>query len=102
MTLSLTPKHPYLAESVMAPNAVVSPLYRWTAFQLTDGSELDGLVGNETSDDLEVLTPSTQRRKVRKEDIVSRELQNRSPMPEGLINTPDELRDLLAYLTSLR
>jgi putative heme-binding domain-containing protein len=93
---------PYLAESVVAPNAVVLPEYRWTSFKLKNGDETDGLVTAETADAVEVLLPSAARQFVKKEDIVSRELQNHSPMPEGLIRTPEELRDLLAFLGSLR
>ncbi|HWD20032.1 MAG TPA: hypothetical protein VHB20_12215 [Verrucomicrobiae bacterium] len=93
---------PYLAESVMAPNAVVSPLFRWTALQLTGGEEINGLVVNETSEELTLLLPSTERRVIRQDQVESRQVQNRSPMPEGLINTPADLRDLLAFLTSLR
>jgi len=37
---------------------------------------------------------------VRKGDIAKREIQDRSPMPEGMIQTPAELRDLLAFLLS--
>jgi len=36
-------------------------------------------------------------RAVRKGDIAKREIQDRSPMPEGMIQTPAELRDLLAF-----
>jgi putative heme-binding domain-containing protein len=93
---------PYLAESVIAPNAVVLPEYRWTSFKLKNGDEIDGLVTGETSDMVEVLLPSAARQLVKKEEMVSRQLQNRSPMPEGLIRTPDELRDLLAFLGSLK
>jgi len=92
----------YLAESVMAPNAYVNPLYRWTAIRLTDNAEIDGLVVAESPDDLELLLPSAQRQTVRKRDIATRQLQNHSPMPEGLITTPEELRDLLSFLTKLR
>jgi putative heme-binding domain-containing protein len=92
----------YMAESVMAPNAVVLPEYRWTAFKLKDGDEVDGLVTSESPETVEVLMPSAMRRLVKKEDIVTRQLQNHSPMPEGLIRTPAELRDLLAFLGSLK
>jgi len=92
----------YMAESVMAPNAVVLPEYRWTAFKLKDGDEVDGLVTSESAEMVEVLLPSAARRTVKKEDIAVRQLQNHSPMPEGLIQTPGELRDLLAFLGSLK
>ena len=37
-----------------------------------------------------------------KDSIAKREMQDRSPMPEGLIATSDDLRDLLAYLVGLK
>jgi hypothetical protein len=44
-----------------------------------------------------VLLPSTVRRTIKKSLIATRELQNRSPMPEGLVKTPSELGDVLAF-----
>src|SRR5665213_594241 len=93
---------PYLAESVMVPNTVVLPLYRWTSLKLKSGEEVDGLLTAETGESVELLLPSATRRTVSKEEIVSRQLQNHSPMPEGLITTPGELRDLLSFLKNLR
>jgi len=39
---------------------------------------------------------------IKQADIAKRELQDRSPMPEGLITTPAQLRDLLFYLLTLK
>ena len=86
----------------MVPNAVVLPLYRWTSLKLKSGEEVDGLLTAETRESVELLLPSATRRTVAKEEIVSRHLQNHSPMPEGLITTPGELRDLLSFLKTLR
>ena len=49
---------------------------------------------------IDLLLPSAIHRTVRKNAIANREIQDRSPMPEGLIQTPAELRDLLAFLLS--
>jgi len=38
------------------------------------------------------------RQEVVKSEIEARKLQNASPMPSGLVKTPAELADLLAYL----
>ena len=88
----------YLVESVMTPNKTVAPMFRWTLVRLKDEQEIAGLVTGETGDTLELLLPAGVRRVLKKNEMASRELQDRSPMPEGLIQTPAELRDLLAFL----
>jgi putative heme-binding domain-containing protein len=89
---------PYLVESVLLPSKQVSPVFRSTAIVTKDGQQFHGLVVGETADKLELLLPDTKRREVAKSDIDQRELQNLSPMPQGVVKTPAELRDLLAYL----
>ena len=93
---------PYLVESVITPNKVVSPIFKWTLLTKKDGISIAGLITSETGAQLEVLLPSGVSQTLKKDDIAKRELQDRSPMPEGLIQNPDELRDLLAYLMSLK
>ncbi len=90
----------YLVESVMTPNKTVAPMFRWTFIRLKNDEEFAGLVTGETADDLDLLLPSAIHRVVKKSEVARREIQNRSPMPEGLIQTPAELRDLLAFLIS--
>ena len=91
---------PYLVESVMTPNKTVAPMFRWTLVRLKNDEAVAGLVTGETGDAIDLLLPAGVHRALRKTDIVSREIQDRSPMPEGLIQTPAELRDLLAFLLS--
>jgi putative heme-binding domain-containing protein len=93
---------PYLVESVITPNKTVSPIFKWTMVTKTDGSAIAGLITSETAAELELLLPAGIRQNIRIKDIAKRELQDRSPMPEGLIQTPDDLRDLLSYLLSLK
>jgi len=90
----------YLAESILVPNKVVAPAFRWTALTLSDDDDIAGLVVGETSTKLELLLANGTRRAIDKQKITSRQIQDRSPMPEGLVRTPDELNDLLAYLMS--
>lgn len=92
----------YLVESVMTPNKTVAPMFRWTFVRLKDDEEFAGLVTGETAEEIDLLLPSAIHRVVKKSEIAKREIQNRSPMPEGLIQTPAELRDLLAFLVSQR
>ena len=66
------------------------------------GDSVAGLITSETGDEIELLLPTGIRQTIKKSDIAKRELQDRSPMPEGLITTPAELRDLLSYLMTLK
>ena len=93
---------PFLVESVITPNKTVSPIFKWTMVTKTDGSAMAGLITSETASELELLLPAGIRQSIRTKDIAKREPQDRSPMPEGLIQTPDDLRDLLSFLTELR
>jgi putative heme-binding domain-containing protein len=88
----------YIVESVITPNKVVAPLFRWTLAKLKNGEIVTGLITSETGSEVEFLLPAGIRRTVKKADITSRELQERSPMPEGLIQNPAELRDLVSFL----
>jgi putative heme-binding domain-containing protein len=90
----------YLVESVITPNKTVAPMFRWTLLRFNDDEEVAGLVTGETSDEIDLLLPNGIHRAVRKSAITKREIQERSPMPEGLVQTPAELRDLLAFLLS--
>jgi putative heme-binding domain-containing protein len=89
---------PYLVESVLAPSRTVSPVFRATSFVLRDGKTLSGLVLSETSQKIDLLLPDATRRTLAASDVEQRKTQNTSPMPAGLVKTPDELRDLLAFL----
>ena len=84
----------------ITPNKTVAPMFRWTLVHLKDDEEIAGLVTGETSDEIDLLLPNGIHRAVRKSGITKREIQERSPMPEGLVQTPAELRDLLAFLLS--
>jgi putative heme-binding domain-containing protein len=93
---------PYLVESVITPNKTVSPIFKWTMVTEKSGDSSAGLITSETGDEIELLLPTGIRETIKKADIATRELQDRSPMPEGLITTPAELRDLLSYLMTLK
>ena len=91
---------PYVVESVLLPSKQVADAFRSTTLTTTDGRVLHGLVVNETADALELLQPDATRKVVDKKDIEDRKLSALSPMPAGLVKTPEELTDLLAYLLS--
>jgi putative heme-binding domain-containing protein len=91
---------PNVVASVLLPKKEVSPVFRATLLVTKQGATLTGLVVSETREKLELLLPDTTRKTLLKSDVEQRTLQNLSPMPVGLIKTPAELRDLLAYLLS--
>ena len=88
----------YLAESVLEPGKVVAPLFRATTVVTTDGRSVTGLVSGETAETVELILPDASRVTVPMSDIEDRVVQAVSPMPEGLVRTREELRDLLAHL----
>jgi putative heme-binding domain-containing protein len=91
---------PYLLESILLPSKQVADAFRATTLTTRGGLVFTGLVVNETADELELLLPDAARKTLRKSDIEERNLIAQSPMPAGIVKTPRELRDLLAYLLS--
>jgi putative heme-binding domain-containing protein len=95
-----TPAH--LAESVLLPDRLVADEFRSTRVVTLDGKALVGLVVRETAAEIEFLYPDTTRGVVKVANIEERKTISVSPMPAGLVKTPDELHDLIAYLLSDR
>lgn len=90
----------YLVESVLAPNKVISPVFKSSTIETKEGKVITGLVVTETGEKLEVLLSDTKRVSINKSDIEARKLTDISAMPAGVVKTPEELRDVLAYLLS--
>jgi quinoprotein glucose dehydrogenase len=90
----------YLAESILVPSKVVAPAFRGTALETAEGRVITGLVLGETESALEILLVDGTRRTIKKEEITSRQVQDLSPMPVGLLQNRKELRDVLAFITS--
>lgn len=91
---------PYLAESIMLPSKQVSPVFKATFIETQKGQVVTGLVVSETGEKIELLLQDATRKPILKKDIAERRLLDTSPMPQGVVKTPEELRDLLAYLLS--
>jgi putative heme-binding domain-containing protein len=93
---------PYVVESILLPSKQVAEPFRSTTIVTTDGRALSGLVVAESAADVELLLSDTSRTTVPKSQIDERAGSVLSPMPVGLVKTPEELRDLLAYVLSER
>ena len=89
-----------LVESILAPNKQVAPVFGTATVVTLDGRAHSGLVVEENERELVLLLPTAARQSVPKSTIETRKLQPTSPMPAGLVKTPAELADLLAYLLS--
>lgn len=89
---------PHLVESVLLPNKQISPVFKATLIVTTEGRQHIGLVTGETAEKLEMIQTDATPITIPIKDIEERKLQDQSPMPPGLVKTPDELRDLLAFL----
>lgn len=90
----------HLVESIVLPSKNVSPVFRATLIATADGKQTSGLIVAETADNVELLLPDATRRTIAKRDIEVQKLLATSPMPQGIVKTTAELRDLLAYLLS--
>ena len=99
LTGSQRAKPEYILQKVLDPNAVVARDYQVTRIVLTSGRILTGLIKQESEKLLLLQTP-TEEVRIPKSDVETREKQNVSMMPEGLLAPlkNDEVRDLLAYL----
>jgi putative heme-binding domain-containing protein len=87
-----------MVESLLLPSKQVAGPFRGTTLRTVDGEVLLGLVVGESKEQTELLQPDGSRRSIPAVEIEERKFSALSPMPFGLVKTPDELRDLLAYL----
>ena len=89
----------YLLENILDPSAIVGKDYRMTVIATHDGRVISGLIQKET-DSAVTLRTINDTVVVAKTDIDDRKLSELSLMPEGQLNqlSPDEQRDLIAYL----
>ncbi len=89
----------YLLENVIDPSAVVAADYRMIMLTLRDGRVLAGAISAENDKTL-TLRQAEAETIVEKSDIEQREISPVSMMPEGLLLTitPEQVRDLIAYL----
>jgi putative membrane-bound dehydrogenase-like protein len=89
----------YVLENVLDPSAVVAKEFQMVKIDTQSGRTINGIVKAETDKALTVQTPN-ELIVLPKDEIESRKESPLSMMPEGLFDklTPDEVRDLVAYL----
>lgn len=89
----------YLLGNIIDPSAVVDKDFRMTILLLEDDRVINGLVTEESERTLKLQT-ATELLTIDKRDIVRQKVTEKSPMPDGLLEsmTENQIRDLIAYL----
>jgi len=91
----------YILENVLDPSAAVSRDYTLTNVATADGRLVSGIIREQTDASLVVQT-ANERIVISREDVEAIKPSMTSMMPEGLLErlSPQEVRDLFAYLAS--
>jgi len=92
----------YLAESVLFPSRSISPNFQSIQITLEDKTILSGYVEFENKNVLALRIFTGKLREISKDKIKHREVNTLSMMPVGLVQTPQEIRDLVAFMASLK
>ena len=91
----------YLLEALVAPNEAVAPGFGIVSLTFKNGSKIAGILNTENDEHIELLA-GEKLWKINKQDIShqSKPVSAMAP-PMGSVLTKRELRDLVAWLTSL-
>jgi putative membrane-bound dehydrogenase-like protein len=92
-----------ILESLLDPNATIAPGFGTVGVTLRSGRRIDGTLREETATHLVISagTPPTDQR-IAKSEIADRTNPVSAMPPVGAILKPRELRDVVAYLSTLR
>jgi len=93
-----------LLEAVLYPSASLSRGYESYTLATSSGRVVSGLIERETADRIEIRTADQRIQRIARDEIEQMRPSNISIMPQGLERTlsRDELRDLAAFLMSLK
>ena len=89
----------YLAESMLVPNRMVSPNFHPVTLTMADGSLQVGFIEEENDGEISLRVITGQIVKIPASEVRQRAISQQSMMPAGLIQTPEEMYDMLSYLT---
>ncbi|WP_237607310.1 PVC-type heme-binding CxxCH protein [Roseimaritima sediminicola] len=93
----------YLLESLVLPDAAIAEGFETTVLADDLGNTYTGIVLKETDQTIELINPEGDKEVIDQETIVARK-KGKSAMPADIVNflSPREMRDLVAYLASLK
>jgi quinoprotein glucose dehydrogenase len=89
-----------LLESLINPNAEISPGYGLSTISMNSGHVWVGRISADEEDTLIVGTPDGKNQELRKSEIETVSPPISAMPPLGLTLNPNDLRDLIAYLGS--
>lgn len=91
----------YLLENIVDPSATVPEAYRSSVVVLSDGRVLAGVVTGRSENRMTLQT-ATEKLTLDAADVEEARVTDQSLMPNGLLDrlSPEETRDLFAYLSS--
>jgi quinoprotein glucose dehydrogenase len=94
---------PYILESIVEPSAKLTPGYSPVAITMNDGSLVSGMMMKETDTEVIVQNIETKKEVVcKKTDIKTLPPAMSTMPPMGLILSKSDIRDLVAFLESLK
>jgi putative heme-binding domain-containing protein len=93
-----------LLEAILYPSSSLARGFESFSVVTSDGKVQTGLILAETTDAIQLRTTDQKTVTIRREEIEELQPSNISIMPAGLDRTmsEDDLRDLIAYLTTLK
>ncbi len=94
--------HEQLLEALVAPSARITPGYGTISLTLQDGQTIRGTLRTETDVHLVVEVGEAEPRTVAKKTITERQNAPSSMPPMGDVLSRREIRDVIAFLTSLQ
>ncbi len=92
----------YLLRALVMPGADVAPGFGFTALTLNSGEVVAGTLMKEDADSVRMKLPDATERSVPTSEITARSPLTSSMPPMGTIMSRRELRDVLAYLQTLK
>ncbi|MCH2207237.1 MAG: HEAT repeat domain-containing protein [Lentisphaerales bacterium] len=92
----------YILESIVDPGAAVAPGFGMITMSLKDGKSVGGTFMKETKTEIHVKDPAGKISKYKKTDIASKTKPISGMPPMHFLLKPMEIRDLTAYLATLK
>ena len=93
----------YILESIVNPGAKLAPGYSAIAVTMNDGSVVAGMLMKETETEVIIRNPETDEQTVCKKSEIKTMPPAISTMPPmGLILSKSQIRDLMAFMSSLK
>lgn len=93
----------YLLRAVVYPSADIEPQYNLQTILLTDGNVVQGVIKSESDQEVVLVNDKVEETKIAADEIEQIAEKKVSLMPDMTdVFTPDQVRDLVAYLKTLR